>query len=308
MQENKEPIRPITWIIVGIAAFFIAGYFGFNQFTNYQKQKSDKERLTQEQEQKTKEAQDLEIAKLKEEMEVLKNTKPQTIIKQVSAPQTQQPKDNLPSIIQQWRPRIAYIDCKFVFKDVNMGQQSGSGYILGQDTQNGNIILFTNKHVVEIVTHYPDGTPTGFSIKPMPTSCDIKIPGDYQYATINSDAIAVYDQIDVAMIIIKNPTSHMRSVLSNYGAQFCTKRASLGEQLLVLGYPGIGDQNDVTVTDGIISGYEGSYYITSAKVEHGTSGGAAISVKDNCYLGIPSYASVGSVESMARIFNITKLP
>nr|MDQ3014484.1 hypothetical protein [bacterium] len=60
---------------------------------------------------------------------------------------------------------------------------------------------------------------------------------------------------------------------------------------------------DVTATEGIISGYEGNYYITSAKIEQGNSGGAAISLRDNCFLGIPTLTLVGKVESLGRILD-----
>jgi len=74
-----------------------------------------------------------------------------------------------------------------------------------------------------------------------------------------------------------------------------------------LGYPGIGGNNDITATEGIISSYDGDYYITSAKIEHGNSGGIAILIKDNCFLGIPSYAEAGEIESMGRILDGSKV-
>ena len=43
------------------------------------------------------------------------------------------------------------------------------------------------------------------------------------------------------------------------------------------------------------------YIVTDAKIDHGNSGGAAILIKDDCYLGIPSAAVVGSIESYGRI-------
>ena len=70
-----------------------------------------------------------------------------------------------------------------------------------------------------------------------------------------------------------------------------------------MGYPSIGSQTDITATEGIISGYDGNYYVTSAKVERGNSGGAAVALKDNCYLGIPTFVQVGDIESLARILD-----
>jgi S1-C subfamily serine protease len=68
-----------------------------------------------------------------------------------------------------------------------------------------------------------------------------------------------------------------------------------------LGYPFIGTSDNVTVTSGVISGIEQDYYVTDAKIDHGNSGGAAILTKNDCWLGIPSAAAVGSIESLGRI-------
>jgi len=76
---------------------------------------------------------------------------------------------------------------------------------------------------------------------------------------------------------------------------------NIGDKLIVLGYPSIGTQGGITVTEGIISGIESNYYVTSAKIDKGNSGGAAVLLKNNCYLGIPSWAKSGSIESLGRI-------
>lgn len=110
---------------------------------------------------------------------------------------------------------------------------------------------------------------------------------------------------DYGNILINRPTQQIISVANNNRYSACNKRASVGEQILILGYPGIGSSNDITVTEGIISGYENGYYITSAKVEQGNSGGAAILVDSNCYLGIPTFAYSGQIESLARILDLS---
>ena len=61
------------------------------------------------------------------------------------------------------------------------------------------------------------------------------------------------------------------------------------------------------VAHGIVAGYDGNYFITSAKVEQGNSGGTAILVKDNCLLGIPTFAQVGKIEALARILDISTI-
>lgn len=309
-------------IIVGVLIFGSTGYLGVKQYQKYEMgNKIKEERIQKEQEQK-----DAEVEKLKQEVEALKNKKPdvvkQSIVKE--KPKIQTPPDSMfeglfsdqqndtTSVIKQWKTRVAFIDCKFVFQGINMGEQYGSGYIFGYEAESGNIFMLTNKHVVDIMTHYSDGEPTGISATA--TSCDIKIPGDSQFATVYNEAyndnkgenpfsVSAIKE-DFSMVTIKNPTPYMKSIIRNLWDGTCKKKAELGEKILILGYPGIGDQNDVTVTDGIISGYDGNYYITSAKIEKGNSGGVAISLKNNCYLGIPTFVVSGSVESLARILNI----
>jgi len=81
----------------------------------------------------------------------------------------------------------------------------------------------------------------------------------------------------------------------------CKVRPITGDQVVILGYPSVGSQSTVTATEGIISGFDDGYYVTSAKIEQGNSGGAAIHVKNNCFLGIPTLVVVGKIESLARI-------
>ena len=86
---------------------------------------------------------------------------------------------------------------------------------------------------------------------------------------------------------------------------YCQKKASIGDSLIVLGYPSYGaDYSEITATEGIVSGYDGEYYTTSAKIEQGNSGGVAILQKDNCYLGIPTAVRLGAFESLGRILDV----
>ncbi|MBI2595078.1 MAG: trypsin-like peptidase domain-containing protein [Candidatus Colwellbacteria bacterium] len=77
----------------------------------------------------------------------------------------------------------------------------------------------------------------------------------------------------------------------------------LGEKLYILGYPVIGGEN-LTVTEGIVSGFEGplnEWVKISAKTEYGNSGGIAVLENDGCLLGMPTFVSTGQLESLAGV-------
>lgn len=112
---------------------------------------------------------------------------------------------------------------------------------------------------------------------------------------------------DIAYIRLASPAS-----ASDHGtfdtlqsALHVCQSVSIGEKIVLLGYPWDGSQDTVTATQGVISGFDGDYYVTDAKIDHGNSGGAAISVKNDCWLGIPSAVVVGSIESYGRILKGT---
>ena len=81
-------------------------------------------------------------------------------------------------------------------------------------------------------------------------------------------------------------------------------QTNLGDKLYVIGFPYTGGDT-VTITEGIISGFDGRYVKTSAKIEHGNSGGLAIHAS-GCSIGIASAANVGTTESLGLIINLMR--
>jgi S1-C subfamily serine protease len=82
---------------------------------------------------------------------------------------------------------------------------------------------------------------------------------------------------------------------------------SIGQRIYVLGYPTIGGEN-VTVTEGIISGFEGQlnqFIKTSAKLSFGSSGGLAITYDKGCLVGIPTLVSSDSVENIGQVLSFS---
>jgi hypothetical protein len=92
----------------------------------------------------------------------------------------------------------------------------------------------------------------------------------------------------------------------------CKNNPNVGDHILILGYPVYGtpiswerffssNPIEVTATEGIVSGMDGIYYTTSAKIDHGNSGGLAIDEANDCYFGIPTWDVSGGFESLGRI-------
>ena len=241
--------------------------------------------------------QQTQIDALKKKVETLQNTKPQTIIKEVPAP-TPPPTPtplSLADIIKQWRLRAVYIECTWRYTDGQIYlQASGSG--LAMQYSDGQISFVTNKHVLSDAQDYG------------PTQCLSKLPDDdtIYTTTFENDKVST-DGSDWGLININDPDSHLKELV-NTDFNYCTTEASIGDSVVILGYPSYGTgYSNITATEGIISGYDGQYYTTSAKIEHGNSGGLAIKEKDNCYLGIPTAVVTGGFESLGRILDVKNI-
>jgi len=197
---------------------------------------------------------------------------------------------SLSSIISNWRPLIANLECQFRYSDTGRLYQKSSGSGIAIKFDNTPSAILTNKHVLV------DGSGYGAD------SCSAKLL-DSNETLSSSDIRSSAKAYDLGYIYINNPSDYFKNLTSNFPA-LCSQKPSLGDEIVVLGYPSIGSKNNLTATEGIVSGFDGNYFITSAKVEQGNSGGAAILLKDNCLLGIPTFVTLGKVESLARILDI----
>ena len=236
-----------------------------------------------------------QIDSLKKQVEDLKNKRPETktITKEVPA----KPAIGLSSIVSYWRPRVAYVECDLEKYDAQGGfiTGSGSGSVFVAD--DGTVRVVTNKHVLVIDD----------KIKAIASICRIKFPDNGNTFTASRANREIWWSSDEnggdwGYLTIA-PNTSLNNILAT-PLKDCPAKPLIGDSILILGYPIIGSRTDITATDGIISGYDGDYYITSAKVEHGNSGGVAILVKSNCMLGIPTFAETGSIESLARILDL----
>lgn len=194
------------------------------------------------------------------------------------------------SVVSEWEERVVQVLCEF-----GSFNQTGSGLLLMR--QSGGVekpTVMTNKHVII--------SESGKS----PVRCRTTLPDrglTFDSVTTDGEIEIGRGNLDFGLLTINTPNATLnRRAREAYSV--CSNQIATGESVVILGYPSIGAANEITATEGIISGYEDDYYITSAKVEQGNSGGAAVALADNCYLGLPTFVVGGKVESLARILDV----
>lgn len=188
------------------------------------------------------------------------------------------------TVVQKWNPRVAYIYCKY------NSYSSGTGSGIAIAMSDGSVWIVTNKHVI---------TENGYGAE----YCGVILPDNDQVYIVELSGIKVATSgSDWGVLEITDVDSALRT--QSAFPKLCSSTPSLGDRIIVLGYPTIGSASGVTVTTGLISGFDDDYFVTDAKIEHGNSGGAAILVGDDCLLGIPTAALTGSIESFGRILDI----
>lgn len=190
-----------------------------------------------------------------------------------------------------WSQYTVKISCNFADELIS----EGSGLLVDDG-------VITNAHVF---TTEINGELYG------PDYCTIsstKLSGSVSVDFDPNDYLLV-DNVDFGEILISNPTSQMRGLMDDgvLGKMCDPKNVSIGDEMIVLGYPYTGSSQSITVTDGIVSGFEDNFYVTSTKIDHGNSGGVSVLVKDNCYLGVPTFARSGEFESLGRILDVYSL-
>ncbi len=231
----------------------------------------------------------------------VQNIKPTIVYKTeiLRAPEIQKELD-VASAVSHWKNRVAVIVCEFQYANGSVYQTSMGSAVVVEAAIMGTIAL-TNRHVI---VNSKDGK------EYTPSWCTAEIAGvgtirvdlikgfPVPMSTPQDDSDWGYLQLDMATqqngkgLFKSLPT--MNDICSN---------ANIGDKVVILGYPSIGARTGITATEGIVSGVENEYFVTSAKIDHGNSGGLAVLLKDNCFLGIPSWAKSGEIESLGRILS-----
>ncbi len=207
--------------------------------------------------------------------------------------------------VNQISPAVVNLVCR---ADSKGDLQQGSGILYSSSLAKEPYFVHTNLHVVAP----SDGSASSCVIAVYPDYTD---PSSYFVFQSNGlqQPIAGADVAFIAPQIISDTHAGTLSDLAKYSLDagnisFCQTQ-NVGDHLSVLGYPAVGGET-LTVTDGIISGFESrnnyEFIKTSAKIDHGNSGGIAIE-DSGCVLGIPTYIETDANGSIGRILDLGNL-
>lgn len=318
--NTRKGFIQISLLVVIIASVLVVGgigYFGPKQYQSYQAEKIEKAKIAQEKErvikEKEKEAQmateaqqkalevaQSEIEKLKSENDITKK-KQTSLEKKIEQTNTNK---NISSGEDDSYSKIPVSSVVQLFCTQNINgipdlntASSGSGTFV----DSGSGLILTNAHVVN--NNFE--TTCAVLLRDIKNSSKPRMLFAKVFALVeNSDAAFLKPQY--LMIDEQgNFTDGLTPIPDNY--PFPQKSSSckdadikLGSKLVVVGYPMVGGKT-VTLTEGIVSGFDGDYIKTSAKIEAGNSGGGAFLIPSGCWIGIPSASVVGGIESLGRI-------
>lgn len=320
-------------IIVTILVFFGLRYFGVQRYQNYEFEKLEQKRISQEKEKKAQivvEAQQQALEQAQAEIEKLKTVNEATQRKQETLEKTlkneaQKPKSVSISAseINFYLTGITEITCK---------DSSGSASLWTIDS---NQVVITNSHVVETPFY------STFKQQLYCVVWIIDINGDFSasYAIFPSSKWQWNPETDIAVMKLvehfspnekpypkelEKPTSQLNYAISSL--KKCPVQVPVGSPVAIIGYPAFGMQSAYgghgssdarIVSDGIVSGYDKTVtpplgplpypnYFVSAKIDSGNSGGIAISKTETglCVLGIPTWLNVGNYDTQGLIQNI----
>ena len=174
--------------------------------------------------------------------------------------------------------------------DDPQGGSSGTGTVIGK-----NLVL-TNFHVVAVDHEAVPKDGIDCVNEKLTVYSGTDTERDDSEA-LTAEVLAVDPDLDLAVIRVAGLDAPVIELADS-------RRAKTGQSIRIMGYPGLGSRQSLTVTDGIISGLieEGTKYSrsgnnflpmgewlkTDAVITHGNSGGAAFDT-DGRLLGVPTW-------------------
>lgn len=288
-----------------IVIFIFSAYIAYAFYTSYQLRQAiqiEEDKLSYERE-KQKEAEMTELKNKLIELENKPEFPPQIIYKTIEKTTekiVETPTEiTIADIVTKWSPLMVLITADCHSDDYSVVYEwGGSGSLTLIDSKDPAVV--TNRHVLRYYDSFGNTECTADTI-------NLHFSNGKTY-TVYTDPVKTEivkthtnENIDMSIVYISNASTDIKDIITSRFQPYCTGKPAIGDKIVILGYPSIGATSGITATEGIISGYDGLYYVTSAKIEHGNSGGIAVLVKDNCVLGMPSASVVGSIESLGRI-------
>ncbi len=202
----------------------------------------------------------------------------------------------LEDVIKEWRPYTVRVTC--ITLDANGNKKSysdGSGF-LTIDPNRGPMV-FTNKHVFYV----KDWTLSDY--------CDVYFPESKEVIKIEKKNRFVSGKgQDRGALVITQPSEYVSNLVKNkkITVNDCLRaNTDSTDDIVILGYPIGKPKDDISYAQGKIVGYQDKYFVSTATIVSGYSGGVAVSLKDNCYLGIPTYSQKDDL-SKSLILDINK--
>jgi hypothetical protein len=187
---------------------------------------------------------------------------------------------NVQNVLNMWRPYVVRVTCIILDEHGNKKSFSDGSGFLSNDPKGALII--TNKHVF---------SPHNNSVTDY---CDVYFPESKETVRIEKkDRYTNSKGHDLGALVVTNPSNHVSHLLRNDSttSRNCIAvKPDSDDDLVIIGYPKGSSKTDISYEQGKLSGYIGSYFISTAKVTEGYSGGIAVSLKNNCFLGITSAA------------------
>lgn len=189
---------------------------------------------------------------------------------------------------------------------------SGSVWAYGD-----NYFLVTNLHVLESATKEGGACIVSIARDWNAVSQNFKqAHEDNNLLIYNIDPAYAYWDVEgfdfaiTKLLEDEQPLSYLDEIAMVTNEAECNETISAGEKIKVIGFPYTGTFALPSITEGIISSFEKigemNYYLTSAKIEHGNSGGIAVTENYYCMVGIPTLSAQGTLESLGRILVMTE--
>ncbi|MDQ5883413.1 MAG: serine protease Do [Patescibacteria group bacterium] len=202
----------------------------------------------------------------------------------------------LEDVVKDWRPYVVRVTCITLDSNGNKKSYSDGSGFLSKGINRGTVVL-TNRHVLYV----KDGVSSDY--------CNIYFPESKEVVRVEKKdrSISGKDH-DMAVLVINQPSEYVSNLIKNNQAtsKDCkTANTDSVDDILIMGYPIGKPKDDISYVQGKISGYQEDYFISTATIVSGYSGGVAVSLKDNCYLGIPTYAKKDDL-SKSLILDINK--